>query len=438
VTLWHTLAGAFKHLGQPISQTKPVTVGLLLRGIFEAGLVKVTAIGASVAFQLIAIKQVGVVQFGVYAELMAWIVVGSVLASGGVEVAVTRLTVTTGSPHLSLSTVFRARLMRAHFLPMSLAATLLLSLFLVHVGSLELDIGTFFMVWALAFQASLTLVLAGVLRGQKQVLHAQLVGGGLRPIIGLCALVAITTFMPGGLRVESLILAQVAGAVASVVVAYWRLHAASNSVSGRSEFIDAPVTAFRSEAYRAWIVSSTNALKTRCPVLVSGLLFGSDVTAGVAIASQLSQFVATGSQLVNPVVVPMFAAIQTSEARGQVMRAAMRATWVISGAVTLFLSAAGEAFLGTFDPMFTRYHFVLVILCAAELFTAVTGPVGNALLMSGKHAQVGSISVGWAALGVSAIVAGGLLWGVLGLVFGSFVWTLGLRSSLHSLWRAGT
>ena len=149
-------------------------------------------------------------------------------------------------------------------------------------------------------------------------------------------------------------------------------------------------------ASRAWIAMTLpmffmtlqNVIQAQCGVLLSGSLLGTSQAGVYSLMVKIAALMGFGLQTINLVAAPMFAKLHTSGKKEQLQNLARACAWVSTlfslgaAAGLMFFWDSIERFFGT---ALEEGQVCLSILAIGAVVNATAGSVGYLLLMSGNH-----------------------------------------------------
>jgi O-antigen/teichoic acid export membrane protein len=205
--------------------------------------------------------------------------------------------------------------------------------------------------------------------------------------IGLPSLAIVGVLLVGIATASGAVAVYLCSAVVIFILSNWQLRR-SLPAEGRYAKAEFQTQAWMVVALPMAFGGAGQLLLTRADVLVLGALTSPETVGLYNAAGRISVLVAFSLNAVNAVVAPMISAAFHGGRRGQAKRLLYRAMLLSTlGALPVFAFVAlfPGFLLGFFGQEFVEASPLLRILAIGQLINAITGPVGFALLMTGRE-----------------------------------------------------
>ncbi len=385
------LSSLFKRLrhGQGVGAT-------FLRGAVGSFAGKSLGLGIGFILQVVLARILGAQQLGIYVYALAWVNVLLLLACLGFDTAFMRFVsiyVTQKDWGLLRGLLSRAGLM---VLAASLAGTLLVLGVALHSGRTwpPEQQHTFFIAAILIPLFALSTLRQAALRGLKRVFLADLPDGVVRPILIILLLGAWWLYRPNTLTAGNAMLIQ---AIAAGVAFIWggKLLFSSLPPAVRATPPIFEGAHWLHTAFPMFLISSMHVALKQTDLLMIGAMLPARETGIYSVAVRLSDLAVFGLSAANAICAPMiseyFHARKTDELQ-RVVRLAARISFGFTAFVTLVMLLFNHFILGIFGPEFQNARNALLILFAAQMVNALTGPVGYLMIMTGHQARAAYIN----------------------------------------------
>ena len=353
---------------------------------------QVLGVGLSYAVQLFLVRWAGASAYGLYVYALAWIGLLATLAGLGLPEAASRFVpeYTARQDYAHLRGFLRSSPRLAFFASLSLAGIgVAVALFwraqapLLLIGAGLLPVFALSQVQEGLFRAFGRLPLAYALRA---LVYPSLMLTGAAVLIG-------ADVRPSGTVLLSL---AVPAALVPLLVRWRVLHSVLPEKIRRARLKRAYPDWFR-VSLPLLLNGSFWMLLSRTDVLLLGFFVPSSEVGMYSIAVRLAGGLVFMLNAVEAVAAPMFTSIHGQgrpEALQRFVTAAARWSLGPSLLAAAVLFAFGGPILGLFDPSFVAAQEELLLLVAAQLFNAATGPVGGLLSMTGLHTRLTRI-IAW-------------------------------------------
>lgn len=183
-------------------------------------------------------------------------------------------------------------------------------------------------------------------------------------------------------------------------------------------------------------ISGMYVINQQVDLILMGLMSTNEQAGVYKVISQIAIFIIFGQQMVRSVIAPKFSHLWNAGKLKELEQLAVLSSRVsLSIAIGFFLALVigGEFMLSRlFGDVYATGYFALMILCAGQLFNAITGSVGNLLNMCGK--ELDSLKALIAGVGLNVIFGLILIphYGAIGAAIGT---SIGLVVCNAMLWR---
>jgi O-antigen/teichoic acid export membrane protein len=149
-----------------------------------------------------------------------------------------------------------------------------------------------------------------------------------------------------------------------------------------------------SYAFYILLIAGGDMLFRQMDTVMLGVLSGAEEAGLYGAASRIAYFVIFGVSAANFVVTPLiseFHSTGASEKLQNMTTYAARIIFVLALGISMVLLLAGEYVLGLFGSEFQAASLTLKILIIGQLITALVGPVGSLMIMTGHEKQTSLI-----------------------------------------------
>lgn len=315
-----------------------------------------------------AAAQFFAVLFGVGAETVALRATSAALASGDALAA---------RHHAALA---------IRMTGLGMAAALLFALLAIGLGlAAELALS----IAALAALLALSETLSSILRGYGGVASALLP----REILWRFALLVVAGAIWGaGIRLGAVAWLWLASALlAGVLMRQW-LHFAERP--RRADLLChgglRQMAPFIGQHWQIWVIAVLNGFGAQLPIMLVRGLLSAEATALLFAAMKITAVIALPLVASGPVVAPQISRAWARGELGMVQRigaqtAAFTSAGAFAGLAVVVL--AGPMLLGWFGPEYVAAQSAVIVLAAGQVFAALVGPTGFAMLMMGHERE---------------------------------------------------
>lgn len=385
----------------------------LLRGAGLAFLLRGAGAGLAFVFNVVIARLLGAQGAGLYFLALSLTMIASVIARRGLDGAMLRFIAAAAATDATarINAVFRIGMLRAFIgsVTASIALIALANPIANHIFNDPSLAPALRWVSPAIISFSVMSLLAECLKGLRLVAASMLVSGVIYPIAGIAlAYPMITAFGAAGAAMTYSLATAIAAAYGLVK---WRsamrgqapapdlaptdLPAADPTQATAADSFD-PDELTRS-ARPLWVSTLiTRAILPWAPLLLLGL-WGSATDTGIfGAASRLANLMTFFLVAVNTVLAPRFAALYHHKDLDQLARIARKFSLLITAAsapALLLMIFANGFVMSLFGPEFRAGGTALAILALGQAVNAVTGPVGNLLIMSGYERDLRTSSV---------------------------------------------
>lgn len=285
----------------------------------------------------------------------------------------------------------------------------------------------------LLLMLSLNAIQSGTLRGLERVILSSVPETFLLPslfIVGLLVLQAV-----GHPTAETSLGVNAGAALIVTIVTAVVLQTVLRAHSGGTGAPPSPASMFRA-GLPLLAVGGVGIINRQADVIMLNAIAGADAAGEYAAAVRIAAVTSFVLMSVNYVLAPRFAALHAEGKKADLQRLVSLSTIgvsVVSGLVAAGLALVGRPVLGLFGSGFVAAYWPLVALVAGAAVNALSGPVGNLLIMTGHERDV-SRALGATAL-LNIALNGALipLWGTTGAALASCVSTMAWNLVL--VWR---
>ena len=363
--------------------------GVLARGAGGAFLTAVTGTGAALGLQIVLARSLGAEEYGIYIYVLTWIASLQLVSNLGFSSAYIRFipAYATDEDWSGLKGIVRAGPALVVPAAFSIAAiTVAIALLFEERMGTTLSRG-FLVGSALLPVVALLDLLQGALLAMKRVILGQIPVKILRPLV-LGALIAGFSWALGR-NVASSDALGINLAVSAVVLAL----AASWTRSSLPRNVRTTAPRF---AVREWLrvslpllfVAEMRVVMNSADIILVGMLIGT-VEAGIySVASRMSQLASFGQMAIAMIAGPMMSEFHTKQEHATLQRTMTMAALGASASalvIGLVVVLTAPVVLSWFGEEFRAGFWVVVVLVTGQFLSALTGPVGTLLNISGHH-----------------------------------------------------
>ncbi|MXO48590.1 hypothetical protein GRI69_10000 [Erythrobacter vulgaris] len=166
-----------------------------------------------------------------------------------------------------------------------------------------------------------------------------------------------------------------------------------------------------------WGIALVWPVQSQIGVLVVGYLLGAADVGAYFSAQKLSGLLAIISVGINQAIAPKISTAIAKENFSE-LRHTFAISCIVGGVMSFSVFAAyavlGDFLLGIFDPAYSKFHGVLLVLSLGHVVYNVSGPAALLLAFTGQERFVLAITTGAAILGTIAVCICTVLYGVYG------------------------
>ena len=429
----------------PISAPKRRALASLSRNGALALSIRVFGAAGMLLCQIVLAKSLGVVGFGEYSQMVAWIQFLCIFGKLGLDNSSLRFVseYTTTSDHETLAGFIRESSRASLVASVCISAVTLLTVrvFRSSIGESLADcisIGCLMIPFI-----SLRQIQEAAIRGLGLVMQSQ-ISFVVWPFSLLTLTFLIWKLAPDRVSSsESAALHLVAVCLVSTMVYLFFRQSKLKATTG------APSSAARSLWWKtasAFLAAELLiALKSRVCVAMAGAVMGSDSAGVYAAMERFSDAALLGAQSLGLITAPEFASLFAA-GRYSDMRRLMRRGQLLGLASTLPVAIAiagfGPILFDLLGEGFQRGWTVLLALLASACITSLAGPAALVLQMTGRERTMLAITAACAASNVLLSLLLVLPLGIVGFgvsqIVTSIIWTVGVRYSLrvHPAWQS--
>lgn len=244
------------------------------------------------------------------------------------------------------------------------------------------------------------------LRGFQRVLLSQVPTMLLQPILLGAAILLVWLAAPLSLDAPRAMWLTLVSALGGLALAAFALRAATPpEVRAARSRLDMGV--WMRAAAPLMLFNVLNVALERTDVLLVGSLLGEAEVGVYASASRIATVISFGLAAVSAWAAPLISghhARGDREAMQRLVRASARSIFAFTLPLAIAVIAAGAPLLSLFGPGFERAYPSLVILSCGQLVSALAGPVGFLMTMTGRQNLAAAILAAHAALLVALSV----------------------------------
>ncbi len=314
--------------------------------------------------------------YGYYTYFFSWILLFAVIGDAGLPTLCMREAASIGQPRLRTFMLW----VLSRVSVFSLLSALVF--YPVAIYTLEIPLMHALFGSGLILLVSFNQILASIINGLNRVLEAQIPEKVVRP--GVVMMIALAMVLTG--RDINATAGLAIGAAGIVVI--FLFYSIRNLMIYNSSQSGEKSASWNQSLWFFLGLSIVTTLNSKLDILMLGVLMDAEAVGLYSIAVRLSEFVAIGLVILNPLIGPSIVELfekNHSEALNQMLtRFARFYTGIgimIFGIVALF----SVTLLGIFGREFVRGENVLIILGCAQLVNLVVGSVGLILNMTGHE-----------------------------------------------------
>jgi O-antigen/teichoic acid export membrane protein len=376
--------------GSP-SQAHSALRAQFARGAAGAFSLKVVGTGASLLAQLVLARALGAESYGVYAYVLAWIMLLALLATLGFQQGLLRF----AAAYLAqerwalLHGVVRYAQTRVAIAGVAVAAagTALIVGFQRHLPT---ELGDAFLIGLIVVPVlALLQVCSSLLRAYGKVLAAIAPNLLLRHLFVLVGIAPLAVIQAGNVGAPAAMAVTLAAMVLTLAIAGWWLRRARPG-----EMAGAPIAEERALWLSATrfmlLIAVAQALMERADILLLGWLAGTTEAGIYSVAHRIALLVTFVLTSVNIIFAPTIAALYAQEDRAGLQSLVTTTAWwttLSSLAIALPLLVLAEFVLGLFGGAFVAGSSALRILLLGQAVSAMAGSVGYLMIMTGQERQ---------------------------------------------------
>jgi O-antigen/teichoic acid export membrane protein len=365
------------------------------RGAAGAFSLKVVGTGTSFLTQLVLARVLGVDSYGVYAYVLAWIMLLALLATLGFQQGLLRF----ASAYLAqqkwalLHGVVRYAQTRVAMAGVVVAATGA-ALIVGFQRYLPTELGDAFLIGLIVVPVlALMQVCGSLLRAFGKVLAALAPNLLLRHLFVLVGIALVAIVHTGSVGAPAAMAVTLAAMVLTLAIASWWLRRARPG-----EIAGAPIAEERALWLSATrfmlLIAGAQVLMERADVLLLGWLAGTTEAGIYSVAHRIALLVTFVLTSVNIIFAPTIATLYVQEDRAGLQGLVTMTAWwttLSALAIALPLLVLAGFVLGLFGDAFVAGSSALHILLVGQVVSAMAGSVGYLMMMTGHERQASYI-----------------------------------------------
>jgi O-antigen/teichoic acid export membrane protein len=367
-----------------------------LRGAVGSFAGKSLGLGMGFLLQVALARTLGVDELGIYAYALAWVTVVVLVATLGFDTAFMRFV----SVYMAQGDWGHLRGLFSRAARMVMIASLVgaavlfgMAIYLSqHWPSGQRE--TFMAAAVLIPLFSLSALRQAALRGLKRVFLADMPDAVLRPLLIMAVLGACWVYPISPLTARDAMLIQ-AGAAFAAFLLGGKLLFASLPQAFRTAVPVYESAHWLKIAFPMFLISAMHVVLKQTDVLMIGAMLGPRETGIYSVAVRLSDLAVFGLTAANAICAPMiseyFHAGKQAELQ-RIVRLAARMSFIFTALATAAMVLFGDWILGIFGSGFLQAKTALMILFAAQMVNALTGPVGFLMVMTGHQVRAAYIN----------------------------------------------
>lgn len=409
-------------------------LGQFLASSFVVLAFRITGAGLIFLFHILLSRQLGSVEYGVYAVLWSVVVVLSIATVFGLDGLLLRELPRAANPCCAKPQC-RAALRMSVYAWFIVCLLACLYLLVAHQDASGFDFSVWMGTAVALLSYSLMQVAQAAQRGLHQPRSAEFSFSILRPVVLVVGFLVISTwFQP--LSAFHAVIVTLVGCL--LAFAYSLVRVERTFVPDRNEGVSGIQMG---QALPFVFLSGAGLLQANVDILMLGRINGSEDAGIYSAASRITTLLAMGLAAANMVTAPRIAAMYKAGEHSRMQQLVSMQAWVVTlvgvtiMALLLFL---GEAILGLFGDKFPAGYWSMAILLMGQMVNALCGPVGYLATMT-DHAKTAARFMWFAA--IINILLNALLipiWGIEGAAAATgcsmVVWNVGLAVfSIHRL-----
>lgn len=367
-----------------------------MRGAVGSFAGKSLGLGTGFLLQVALARVLGVEQLGVYSYVLAWVNVALLVATLGFDTAFMRfVSVYVAQDDWQRLRGLFSRAARLVLLASLVGSAVLLSMAIFLSRHWPPGQRETFMAAALLIPLfSLSALRQAALRGLKRVFLADLPDTIMRPLLIMGALAACWLYGIAPVTAPDAMLIQAGAALAAFLLG-GKLLFASLPPAFRAAAPEYESLHWLRTAFPMFLISAMHVVLKQTDVLMIGAMLGPRETGIYAVAVRLSDLAVFGLTAANAICAPMiseyFHAGRKAELQ-RIVRLASRISFIFTLLATLGVLLFGDWILGIFGHGFLEAKPALLILFAAQMVNALTGPVGFLMVMTGHQVRAAYIN----------------------------------------------
>ena len=418
------------------------TAGVIFRGGVTSFLLASASIVLGFIIHILLSRVLGVIDYGLYSIALGWCLMLAGPATAGMDNTVLRF-----APVYFENGQFYLLRRLAGFVACILVATsvvtfailLTLTWLVPDVISFSAETGVGWMSLLIGASAFLA-AFSAFFRGARMIFYSQFYQQIVRSVLLIGVLVAMHSIGRRFDVSDAIVATALAAAGAFVVLSLHLIVVFKRQASDTGG--DAPMRTWLALGGVNLLITSLQQTQVQGNIVLLGALSTAEQAGLYSVAARLAAFVTFGLSALASITAPMIVSAWVRGDRPGLARIAVvnaRLATLAAAVTTLALIVAGPYVLTLFGQAFAPSYPILLVLLASGLFSALTGPCANLLLMTNRqhemliiglasmavHVSLATLLIpSFGAAGGAIAVAGGILLGNAAMVWR--VWS-GLR-----------
>lgn len=239
---------------------------------------------------------------------------------------------------------------------------------------------------------ALTILFAEALKGQKRVAESEITLGIILPAVTILSLLIAGS----GFQLQQVIWLYLSASFVAFSFGYWRLRC-----SGITAIEATHRPSSLKPGFSLLLANCASLLIIWSPTLILSITESNSAVAQYNIAARIALLASFVLMAINTISAPRFAEVYEKNnhqaARNIAIDSATLATFTTLP-ITLVLILFAEPLLSLFGEAYAQASWLLIILAIGQLANALTGPVGQMLVMSGHNRQFRNCMLAGAAI----------------------------------------
>ena len=359
---------------------------VLARGASASFIIKVLGTGIAFGTQIFLARVMGAEQYGIYIYVLTWLYVLVLFAKMGWDTALLRYVAAYNAQGdwSALRGILQCSNQLALFTSILVSSSTALVIWILRekLGS-ELSY-TFWIGCAVLPMLTLSGLRQAALRSLKHIVLAQLPEILLQPMM-LCIFVGVvfTGFSQSVNSQITMCLNFCTLGISFVFGTYWLYNKLPEPVKIVSP--QYKIYNWVSVALPLLLVSSVYIIMNRLDVLMIGIFSGTTDAGIYSVASKISTLITFSLTVVSTIAAPMISELYSQDKLRKLQELVTSISWInIMFSIPIFLGIFifGKRILAIFGLTYTDGYLALCILGLAQLFNALTGPIGHLMTMT--------------------------------------------------------